>query len=72
MCSTTSVVVERTDETQIPSGSENKREIVSNSPIDEILLAIWQHHNSSMESLSKKPMAIQASGLTFFEDEPLL
>jgi hypothetical protein len=24
-----------------------------------------------MESLSNKPMAIQASGLTFFEDEPM-
>jgi hypothetical protein len=48
MCSTTSVVVARTDEMAISSGNENKREAVSTSSIDETLLAMWQRHNSSM------------------------
>src|SRR5947209_1099382 len=48
MCSTTSVVVARTDEMTISSGKENKREAVSKSSIDETLLVTWQRHYSSM------------------------
>jgi len=60
-------VVARTNETKIPSGRANKREAVSKSSIDETLLATSQSIDGS---LSENQTAIQASRLTFFEDEP--
>jgi hypothetical protein len=46
--STTSVDVVRIDEMIMSTGKENKRETVSTPSIDEILLATWRRHNSSM------------------------
>ncbi len=53
-----------------PSGRGKKSEAVWQS-IDDRLLVTKQHQNLLMVAYQDSPLLVQASRLTFFEDEPL-
>ncbi len=54
-----------------PSGRGKKGEVVWQS-IDDRLLVIKQRQHVSMVAYQDSPLRVQASRLTFFEDEPHL
>jgi succinyl-CoA synthetase beta subunit len=63
--------VSESDAMTRPSGRGKKGEVVSRQSIDDVLLVTKQHQNVSIAVYQSSTLLVEASRLTFFEDEPL-